>query len=638
MFNHLKKICDILVELSKPTKLDFAMRLYFAIALIILTVASSCNHPNQIERDRFKTMSELKKEESNVGNGGTNSRPQHPTKVENAKAVCAIIPRSYLALKRGPDSSAYYVIKRREYEKLRERRFVRENCHNDYAAISRMDRSIGNMIHNPSLAVGTGFLLKENIVLTAAHCLKVPSYPQGQCCINDMSCPNQTESLAFVFGFEDTSWGQYQLRFEENEVYFGKLIRGRCTGVADWAAVRLDRAVDDQIGKPVQKLDVTGSADLAKIDYYLFGHPLGVPKTYNGNGTYLYPGPSSDEPYFIDIKSLNGNSGSPVFDSKDGTVVGMIVGGDEKLPGEERTMEVWNYGRGCLNYDPTVIRGERVQRIKPICDVLPKLCGAPESVAALRRYKRQFQPRKSRKLEPLEDVTLLPHVYHYVIGSQHHVSVIVPDLSHEYQFLRATLSSADEDGHKFLDLTFRENAASRVRYHPIPIQPFQLLEGQSLIVRTLKPAEEVTGLFVEMGRRVVHKYQYDSPTSSQLDSLSSLPHLYAAKYEDNYYINVLQRIDDGDYQLEIQDVAQLTQPFHRQLGEKDTTDFRTLWYMQTSGLNHLMDMDVVQYYPGVGSGGEPLARGKGTIRYGDADEKPDLDKLQESLDKFIVNK
>ena len=104
---------------------------------------------------------------------------------------------------------------------------------------------------------------------------------------------------------------------------------------SDWALVRLDRKMEGQEIAALSQKPVCKGQKL-----YVLGHPCGLPLKYAPGGMVE----SIENAYYTTKLDLfSGNSGSPVFDSLTGEVIGLVSASDP-IDFE------WNYGcRGCTS-------------------------------------------------------------------------------------------------------------------------------------------------------------------------------------------------------------------------------------------------------------------------------------------------
>lgn len=156
----------------------------------------------------------------------------------------------------------------------------------------------------------SGFLVGEDVVVTAGHC--------G----DDEAAFKET---AFVFGFQcgsDIDPGTTS--FDANQVYFGKeLIARDLSSTGDFAVVRLDRMVEAPGAEPLP-VRVSGNPT-AGSRLGVIGYPSGLPvKIAFGDATILI---RDEDPWLIsNLDTYGGNSGSPVF-NQFGEVEGILVRG-----------------------------------------------------------------------------------------------------------------------------------------------------------------------------------------------------------------------------------------------------------------------------------------------------------------------
>lgn len=157
----------------------------------------------------------------------------------------------------------------------------------------------------------TGFLVKEDMIATAGHCV-----------IN-----GDVADVRFVFGFRMEDPTTPAIRIPNDNIYKGvELVHNaygrKCTG-SDWALVKLDRNVVGQTVSTLFKDKIyPGQA------VYVFGHPCGLPLKY-GAGVSVRDNPNESH-FTVNLKVYMGSSGSPVFDLNSHEVVGFVVKGAER--------------------------------------------------------------------------------------------------------------------------------------------------------------------------------------------------------------------------------------------------------------------------------------------------------------------
>lgn len=171
-----------------------------------------------------------------------------------------------------------------------------------------------------SAANCSGFLVGENLLVTAGHCIKSQS-----------SC----NSYKWVFDYKVEFENQFDFNVPANSVYSCKRIIKTVldrTTKDDYALIELDRNVTDR-----RVLDFRSSGKpLAGDNLVVIGHPSGLPtKIADGavvrelKGTY----------FTANLDTYGGNSGSAVFNSDTGLIEGILVRG--------ATDYVYDRNQGC---------------------------------------------------------------------------------------------------------------------------------------------------------------------------------------------------------------------------------------------------------------------------------------------------
>lgn len=154
----------------------------------------------------------------------------------------------------------------------------------------------------------SGFLVAEDVIATAGHCVTNSS---------------PLENTRFVFGFKMLSPTTVQNIIPNTEIYIGVEVLGRQyspTGT-DWALIRLERRVPNHSVVRIRKVGKVSSDQTLHV----IGHPVGLPAKF-ADGAVVRQ--NSDPDYFVaNLDTYGGNSGSPVFNSDDHTVEGILVRG-----------------------------------------------------------------------------------------------------------------------------------------------------------------------------------------------------------------------------------------------------------------------------------------------------------------------
>lgn len=166
----------------------------------------------------------------------------------------------------------------------------------------------------------SGFLVGEDLLVTAGHCIKGKS-----------SC----SSYNWVFDFKVAQGDHSSVRVDRKDIYSCKKIINRelnSRNSDDWALIQLDRKVTDR-----RVLDVRKSGKITVgEELVVIGHPSGLPskiadgaKVRKLNGKF----------FTSNLDTYGGNSGSAVFNAKTGLVEGILVRG--------ATDYVYNRAKGC---------------------------------------------------------------------------------------------------------------------------------------------------------------------------------------------------------------------------------------------------------------------------------------------------
>ncbi|WP_417336760.1 trypsin-like serine peptidase [Halobacteriovorax marinus] len=192
----------------------------------------------------------------------------------------------------------------------------------------------------------SGFLVGENILVTAGHCVESQS-----------DCSN----YKWVFGFK-----KGVSKLSDDQIYSCKSIISQqlsSSTKADFAVLELDRAVVD-----AAPLTYRASGSVSVGDpITVMGHPSGLPMK-------VAPGANirtnSNDWYFVaNLDTFGGNSGSPVFNSDTGIVEGILVRGET-----DYTWKTDSSGNSCrvsFQCADDSCRGEDVTRITKVTG-LPK--------------------------------------------------------------------------------------------------------------------------------------------------------------------------------------------------------------------------------------------------------------------------
>lgn len=198
-------------------------------------------------------------------------------------------------------------------------------------------------VENSSLSTCTGFLVSNDLMITAGHCMK-----------DKEDCSNNI----FTFDYHQSrARGEYLILPKEN-VYRCKQVISSSYGTfskTDYAIVKLDRPVEGRKPLRIRRL---GKID-AKESLFVLGHPMGLPQMYTPNGKIRSNmGLNS---FVTNLDTFSGNSGSPVLNSSTNMVEGILVKGEDDL---DYDVELGCYkNRVCRDNE---CRGETVVRTTAI--------------------------------------------------------------------------------------------------------------------------------------------------------------------------------------------------------------------------------------------------------------------------------
>ncbi len=194
----------------------------------------------------------------------------------------------------------------------------------------------------------SGFLVGEDLLVTAGHCMR------------DMrDCSGYRWVFDFKYDGSDTYEVPQSSVYECAEIVDQKLSR---ITKEDYALIRLDRKVTDR--EPLRVRKTGRIADGTEL--FIIGHPTGLP-TKVADGAAVRT--NTNDYYFVsNLDSFGGNSGSAVFDADSGTVEGILVRGEVDY--------VYDPSAGCRRVkqcDSDSCRGEDVTRITRVAKLMETL-------------------------------------------------------------------------------------------------------------------------------------------------------------------------------------------------------------------------------------------------------------------------
>lgn len=215
---------------------------------------------------------------------------------------------------------------------------IKDNGLGEYAISGQSLESRGvcaneRFAQQPSAADCSGFLVGENLLATAGHCVR-----------DQLSC----DAYKWVFDFKMEHEGQVEISVEAASVYSCKRVISRDLDTwtkNDYALIELDRKVEDRAPLKYRK---SGQAQVGD-ELVVIGHPSGLP-TKIADGAQIR---SLEENFFsANLDTYGGNSGSPVINVSTGEVEGILVRGEnDYVFDRDKRCNVTNYvlddeGRG----------------------------------------------------------------------------------------------------------------------------------------------------------------------------------------------------------------------------------------------------------------------------------------------------
>jgi V8-like Glu-specific endopeptidase len=174
--------------------------------------------------------------------------------------------------------------------------------------------------HQVTAANCSGFIVAENLLVTAGHCIR-----------SEVDCQN----YRWVFDYKVESEDQSRVSVDEENIFSCKKIISRSLDNStkdDYALIELDRVVSDRT-----PLNYRQSGSVSRGDeLVVIGHPSGLPTKIADQAKVR----SLKDIYFVaNLDTYGGNSGSAVINVKTLEVEGILVRGE--------TDYVYDYNKGC---------------------------------------------------------------------------------------------------------------------------------------------------------------------------------------------------------------------------------------------------------------------------------------------------
>lgn len=169
----------------------------------------------------------------------------------------------------------------------------------------------------PTAPSCSGFLVGEDLLVTAGHCIK-----------NSFDC----SSNAWVFDYKMDYAGQTKISVSKDSVFRCKEILSQAlerSSKMDYALIKLDRKVE---GRRPLKFRTSGKPRVGD-SLVVIGHPSGLP-TKIADGASIR---NVNDVFFVaNLDTYGGNSGSAVLNIDTGLVEGILVRGDKDYIYDEK--------------------------------------------------------------------------------------------------------------------------------------------------------------------------------------------------------------------------------------------------------------------------------------------------------------
>ncbi|MCT4643010.1 MAG: serine protease [Bacteriovoracaceae bacterium] len=181
----------------------------------------------------------------------------------------------------------------------------------------------------PAISDCTGFMIADDIMLTAAHCIQ-----EKEGTVHLENTPLCKDSL-WVFNYEYSKKEKINLTAipAKNIYECSRVLYGHLDYQKDFAIIKLKRKVAHTY---ITKLSYDFNY-LNKTELYNISHPSGLPKKYIKGAKILK---TSENFFMANVDTYGGSSGSPIFSKKNHDVLGLLFAGKQDY--------VYNVTKGCF--------------------------------------------------------------------------------------------------------------------------------------------------------------------------------------------------------------------------------------------------------------------------------------------------
>ena len=193
--------------------------------------------------------------------------------------------------------------------------YINEENLDDLNLCKNQDAFHTRLSAQPALGHCTAFLINQNTLLTASHCVN-----------EEDSCKDHY----WVFNFFISEPGNQSEYFPYKDVFTCSKIL-KMDEKLDYALIELDRIAR---GKKSLKLRQRGKVS-DNTPLVVAGHPQGLPLKFSMNAHIRDN--QSESNFIINSDTFEGNSGSPVINTQNGLVEGVLIRGETDFDLQEKS-------------------------------------------------------------------------------------------------------------------------------------------------------------------------------------------------------------------------------------------------------------------------------------------------------------
>lgn len=223
-----------------------------------------------------------------------------------------------------------------------------ETFHFEFISLENMGIQGGEFSRQPVLPSCSGFLVAEDILVTAGHCITSAQDCQKNVWVFDYTSDNASKRILN----------------KDNIFACKKIIKREQSqeSLVDYAVIQLDR----KTGREPLAFRKEGKIEI-EAPVVMIGHPMGLPMKFTANA--IVWDQSDSEVFQANLDAFQGNSGSPVFNEQTGIVEGILVRGSKDFSDNEDGLSTYNIcfesdtSEEC-NYGEDVLKIEHVNLVE----------------------------------------------------------------------------------------------------------------------------------------------------------------------------------------------------------------------------------------------------------------------------------